>query len=100
MAIPDQKIMTNIGESRQQLSRSLEEGLNDMAKKIKDASEVQETCTDEWCRAVEHTIDDYATFLFSIHEPRWMSKEHTRKLKNLKQQVHDLYASYKSTAGR
>lgn len=98
MPVPNDELMRNIGESWIQFRQSLEESLAGLEAEINDAAQVQNTCTDEWCAAVEHAIDDYSNFLFSIHEPRWMPDEESKKLKALKRKVHDLYAQYKSAA--
>ena len=63
---------------------------------ITEAAEMGEICTDEWCLATEHTLDDLANMLFSISEPRWANGNDTKKLKDLRHRVHDLYAKYKS----
>jgi hypothetical protein len=98
MPVPNEELMRNIGDSWTQLRKSLEESLNQLETEINDAVQVQHVCTDEWCTAVEHAIDDYSNFLFSIHEPRWLSQEESGKLKELKKRVHDIYAQYKVAA--
>jgi hypothetical protein len=100
MPIPDRATMNAASEAWVQLRASLEESLNNLEKEIDDAGQVQNACTDEWCKAVEHALDDYANFLFALHEPRWVSDEESRKIKDLKKRVHDLYAQYKNTSGR
>jgi hypothetical protein len=88
--------MAPMGASWRQFRASLEESLDNLEKEIKDAADVQHVCTDEWCEAVEHAIDDFSNFLFSIHEPRWLPAEESKKIKVLRRRVHDLYAEYKS----
>lgn len=63
---------------------------------IDEAAEMEEICTDEWCLATEHTLDDLANMLFSISEPRWANGHDSQKIKSLRHRVHDLYAKYKS----
>jgi hypothetical protein len=63
---------------------------------IDEAVEMREICTDEWCVATEHVMDDLSNALFSISEPRWASKEDSRKIKELKRRMHDLYSKYKA----
>ena len=76
----------------------LEQSLNQLEKDIQEAGEMSQVCTSEWCTATEHVIDELANALFSIHEPSFASEQDTKKLKDLKKRVHDLYAKYKSAA--
>ncbi|MFO7739289.1 MAG: hypothetical protein R6V46_12490 [Desulfatiglandaceae bacterium] len=84
---------------REHLS-NMEESLDILEKGLNEAAQMTEICTDEWCTATEHVIDDLSNSLFSISESAWASDEDTKKLKALKRRVHDLYVQYKSTAKR
>ena len=53
-------------------------------------------CTDEWCLATENVLDELAKVIFAISEPRWLSKEDSKKLSGLRHRIHDLYAQYKA----
>jgi len=77
--------MTNLGDST-----------NLLEKDITEAAEMGKICTDEWCLATEHTLDELANMIFSISEPRWATNEDSQKIKKLRHRVHDLYAKYKS----
>jgi len=66
-----------------------------LEQEIEEAAEMEEICTDEWCLAVEHTIDDLANMIYSISEPRWVTADDSEKIKNLRHRVHDLYAKYR-----
>jgi len=79
---------------------NMEESLNILEKGINEAAEMTEICTDEWCTATEHVMDNLSNELFSISEPAWAPEEDSKKLKELKRRLHDLYAEYKSTAKR
>ena len=79
---------------------NMEESLDILEKGLNEAAQMTEICTDEWCMATEHVIDDLSNSLFSISERAWASDEDTKKLKALKRRVHDLYVQYKSTAKR
>jgi len=37
---------------------------------IEEAKKLAGVCTNEWCEAIEHVIDDLNNALFSISEPR------------------------------
>ena len=62
---------------------------------IEETAEMGRICTDEWCLAVEHTLDDLANMIYSISEPRWATAADSEKIKSLRHRVHDLYAKYK-----
>jgi hypothetical protein len=85
-------------ESWQELIRSTEESVNLLEKGLDEAAEMRHICTDEWCVATEHVLDELSNGLFSISEPRWASEEDSKKLKALKKRVHDLYAKYKAVS--
>jgi len=71
-----------------------------LEKDIDEAAEMTSICTDEWCEATEHVIDELANALYSMSEPRWSSEEDNKKIKQLKKRVHDLYAKYKGAANQ
>jgi hypothetical protein len=71
---------------------SLEQSIRLIEEDIQQASEMADTCTDEWCEATQHYIDDINNALFSISEPRWANKEDSERIKALKRRVHDMYA--------
>jgi hypothetical protein len=77
---------------------NMEQSLDMLEKGIDEAAEMSNICTDEWCEATEHVIDELANSLFSISEPKWSSPEDSQKIRALKKRVHDLYAKYKSAA--
>ena len=74
---------------------SLDQSIVHLEQDLKEGKEMLDICTDEWCRATEHYIDDIGNALFSIHEPRWASKEDSKRIKDLKRRLHDIYAEYK-----
>jgi hypothetical protein len=94
------RVQDNVLESWRQLMTSLEESLNLLEKGIDEAAEMRNICTDEWCVATEHVLDELSNGLFSISEPSWAPEKDTKKLKALKRRVHDLYGKYKAAAGR
>ena len=93
-------IQNNVVESWKEHLNSMEESLDILERGLDEAKEMTEICTDEWCMATEHVIDDLSNWTFSISEPRWGSDEDTRKLKALKRRLHDLYAKYKIISNR
>jgi hemerythrin-like domain-containing protein len=77
---------------------NLEKGLDMLEEDIDEAAKMADACTLEWCQAVEHVIDELSNSLYSISEPSWSSDKDSKKIKELRKRLHDLYAKYKSTA--
>jgi capsid protein len=75
---------------------SLEQALQKLEADITEASNMADTCTNEWCQATEHVIDDLSNALFSISEPRWANQEDSAKIRKLRRRIHDLYADYRN----
>ncbi len=74
----------------------LEKSLNLVAQDIDEAGEMAHICTDEWCLATEGVLDELAKVVFAISEPRWLSKEDSKKISDLRHRIHGLYARYKA----
>jgi hypothetical protein len=74
---------------------ALEQSLETLDKDIDEATHMASICTDEWCEATEHVIDELSNALFSISEPRWSTPEDSDKIKKLKRRVYDLYVNYR-----
>lgn len=83
-----------------EFTKNLEYSTGLLAKDIEEVAEMGRICTDEWCLATEHTLDDLANMIFSISEPRWATKEDSANIKSLRHRVHDLYAKYKSVLAK
>ncbi len=79
---------------------ALEKSLEQLEQDIDEAAHMFDICTEEWCTANEHVIDELGNALFSISEPRWSDESDSRKIKHLKHRLHDLYAKYKGAAAR
>jgi len=75
---------------------NLEKSLGLVAQDIAEAGEMTHICTDEWCLATENVLDELAKVIFAISEPRWLSKEDSKKISDLRHRIHDLYARYKA----
>jgi small-conductance mechanosensitive channel len=88
-------IQENVVDTWKMFLTNMEKSLDSLEKGIQEASEMAQVCTSEWCEATEHVIDDLSNYLFSISEPRWANEEDSKKLKELKRRVHDLYANYR-----
>jgi hypothetical protein len=95
MSIPKDEIMNEMAEAWRIYLNSLETALDKLENDITEAAQMAGICTNEWCEATEHVIDELNNSLFSISEPRWDNPEDTKRLKKLKRRVYDLYANYK-----
>lgn len=91
-------IKENVVQNWREFISNMEQSMDILDRGIDEAAEMQHICTDEWCEATEHVIDDLSNSIFSIHEPRWASEEDSKRIKALRRRVHDLYAKYKATA--
>ena len=69
--------------------------LDELDRDISAAKQIDSICTNEWCVAIERDIDDLHNSLFSISEPRFSSSENSKKIRQLRERLHDLYAKYK-----
>ena len=76
---------------------SLANSIDVLDKDIREAKEMHHICTDEWCEATEHYLDELAKMVYSISEPRWQSEEDSAKIKQLRERIRDLYSEYKGT---
>lgn len=74
---------------------ALEKALDQLDRELKEAVELRNVCTEEWCRATEHVIDEIGNALFSISEPRWATEKDSRRIRSLRHRLHELYAQYK-----
>ncbi len=95
MSMPKDEAQQEMLEAWRNYLNGLENSLNWLDGQVKEASEMAGICTDEWCEATEHVIDDLANALFSISEPRFSTKEDEQRIKKLKRRVYDLYADYR-----
>jgi capsid protein len=98
MPMPKDELQKEYTEAWRTYVHSLEQAVQKLEADIKEASQMADACTSEWCQATEHVVDDLSNALFSISEPRWAEKEDSDKIKRLKRRVHDLYADYRNAA--
>ena len=100
MSLPKNEIVNDIATAWGTYLAALGKALNKLEKDLKEAESMAAECTNEWCQATEHVLDELSNALFSISEPRWLNDEHSRELKRLKHKLHDLYANYRQTYGQ
>ncbi|MFH7325552.1 hypothetical protein [Desulfurivibrio sp. C05AmB] len=75
---------------------NLEKSVELVARDLEEAKEMTQICTDEWCAATEEVLDELAKLVFSISEPRWLSRDDSKKISALRHRIHDLYSRYKA----
>jgi hypothetical protein len=95
MSMPRNQVQMEMAQAWSDFTKSMEKSLDTLEEDINEAAEMTSICTDEWCEATEHVIDDLSNALFTISEPRGSSEEDSKKIKALKRRVHDLYANYR-----
>lgn len=84
--------------AHREFTEHLERSIVLLEADIDEAAEMEEICTDEWCLATEHNLDELARLIYSISEPRWMSNEDSKRISHLRHRVHDLYAQFRAVA--
>lgn len=95
MPMPKDELQEDIINAWRIYLDGLENSLNKLDEQINEASEMASICTDEWCAATEHVIDELSNSLFAIHEPNWSSEQDEQRIKSLKRRVRELYADYR-----
>jgi len=95
MTIPKDEMQQEYVKAWRTYLSALEQATNKLDADIREASEMAGTCTEEWCEATQHVIDELSNALFSISEPRWSDPEDSAKIKTLKRRIYDLYADYR-----
>ncbi len=82
--------------AHREFMENLEKSIDLLAQDIDETKEMTHICTDEWCLATEGVLDELAKMIFSISEPRWLSKEDSKKISELRHRIHDLYGRYRA----
>jgi len=95
MSMPRDEIQEEMVEAWRAYMDGLEKSVQKLDEDIKEASQMADQCTSEWCEATQHVIDELSNSLFSISEPRWANDQDSKRLKSLKHRVYDLYANYR-----
>lgn len=74
--------------------QNLEKSMDILDSELKQAKGMSSICNDEWCNATESYIDDLHKDLYSISEPRWIPKEDSHKLRELRERIRNLYREF------
>ncbi len=76
-------------------SESFEDALRKLEEIVNAVSELRQIWEDELCEGAEFLLGDATVAAFAISEPHWTSDEETKKLRDLKKRIHDLYQDSK-----
>ncbi len=88
-------MVDSFNRDHDQFMANLNTSLNELAKDIREAQDIDSICTNEWCVAIERDIDDLHNVIYSISEPRFSCSGHSKKIRQLRNRLHDLYERYK-----
>lgn len=78
--------------------QNLKQSLDQLEADIDEAASMKDGCTDEWCQATEHVLDELHKSVFSIHEPTFTSSDVSNQLKDLRKRLHAVYSKYLQAA--
>jgi hypothetical protein len=95
MPMPKDEIQKEMNEAWNTYVEALDKSLDMIETDIEEAKDMAGVCTNEWCNATEHVLDELGNALFSISEPRWSSDEDSKRIKALKRRLDDLYVYYR-----
>lgn len=79
---------------------NLSESIAILEHDIDEAKDVDSVCTGEWCTAIESSLDELAKYIYSISEPRWVRESDSKKLREMRHRVHDIYAKYRGVRSK
>lgn len=94
------EMMESFVMAHREFITNLERSIRLLEEDINETAEMETICTDEWCLATEHTLDELSKMIYSISEPRWVTTEDSRKIRDLRKKTHDLYAKYRSVSSK
>lgn len=94
------EVMQNLDRQWTVFMEELERSLDRLDEQLTQTAEMTDACTDEWCQATEHVLDDLTNYIFSIHEPRNADPEFSRRIKELRRRARDLYHKYRTVSQR
>lgn len=94
MPMPKDEIQKEMGEAWDIYVKALEKSFVMIERDIEEAKEMAGVCTNEWCNATEHVLDELGNALFSIREPQWSSKEESNRIKAPKRRLYDIHVNF------
>jgi hypothetical protein len=85
----------NMLQAHREFVTNLNKSVDMLDEDIKEAAGMTEICTGEWCFAIEDVIDELHKCIYSISEPRWLTEDDSKALRDLRRRVRDIYVKYK-----
>ena len=95
MPMPKDEIQKEMNEAWNTYVEALEKSLNMIETDIEEAKDMAGVCTNEWCNATEHVLDELGNALFSISQLRRSSDEDSKRIEALKRRLYNLYVYYR-----
>jgi hypothetical protein len=93
------EVVNTVEEGWKAYLDNLDASLTSLEKHIEETGKKTEYCTEDWCFATEHVLEDLVHTLFTLHVPKTATVEDEHRLANLKKRVQNLYAQFKSVPG-
>jgi hypothetical protein len=72
--------------------QNLASSMDTMEQTVNEAAEMPMDCTESWCANARALLDDLNHQIFSIHEPKWSTKEDSDRIKAMRKKIYDIYA--------
>lgn len=89
------KAMTSYDHGWSDYVNGLKQALIELEQDITEAEKMSDTCTLEWCEAIEHVVDELANAIYTIHEPVFSTDEQSQTIKDMRKRIHDIYYRYR-----
>lgn len=93
---PQKEMVESFLMSHREFMTNLDKSFDLIEHDLNEAKELDDICSGEWCKAMESSLDELAKYVYSISEPRWVSDTDSKRLRSMRERVHDLYAKYRS----
>lgn len=81
--------------AHREFMKGLDNSFSIIEHDLTDASNFDARCRGEWCIKMENSIDELAKSIYSISEPRGISDQDSKMIRNMRHRVHDIYAKFK-----
>jgi hypothetical protein len=86
--------------AHREFMKGLDNSFKIIERDLNEAADFDARCTGEWCATVESSIDELAKFVYSLSEPRWLSKKDSKMIHDMRHRIHDIYAKFKGISSR
>jgi sugar (pentulose or hexulose) kinase len=86
--------------AHREFMKGLDNSFRIVEQNLKEAADFDDQCTGEWCTKMESSIDELAKSIYSISEPRWLTDQDAKKIRDMRHNIHDIYAKFKGISSR